>query len=77
MRLSLAQVVLSKNTIAIITIKTIIPTISVPIVSHPKLIINLLSLLTTYKVLRIDGFYLLKLDNNLYIITSLLARTKD
>ena len=41
---------IKKTTIAIITIKMIIPTIIVPIVPHPKLITDLLSLLTTYKV---------------------------
>lgn len=41
---------IKKTTTAIITIKTIIPTIIVPIVPHPKLITDLLSLLTTYKV---------------------------
>jgi hypothetical protein len=34
---------IKKTTIAIITIKTIIPTIIVPIVPHPKLIPDLLS----------------------------------
>ena len=41
---------IKKTTIAIITIKMIIPTIIVPIVPHPKSITDLLSLLTTYKV---------------------------
>ena len=41
---------IKKTTIAIITIKMIIPTIIVPIIPHPKLITDLLSLLTTYKV---------------------------